>query len=88
MALRSSGLHGYGIRLTPKFSCKHAKTIATKPHPKSACQLQRSLDGRRELLELTTVIGLYRQDRARIRSGSVVTARRDRRAMPWRSGWP
>jgi hypothetical protein len=33
-----------GIRLTPKFSCKHATTIAAKPHPKSACQLQRSLD--------------------------------------------
>jgi hypothetical protein len=31
--------------LTPQFSCKHTTTIAAKPHPKSACQLQRSLDG-------------------------------------------
>jgi hypothetical protein len=30
-------------RLTPQFSCKHTTTIAAKPHPKSACQLQRSL---------------------------------------------
>jgi hypothetical protein len=29
--------------LTPKFSCKHTITIAAKPHPKSACQLQRLL---------------------------------------------
>ena len=29
------------------FSCKHATTIAAKPHPKSACQLQRWLDGTR-----------------------------------------
>jgi len=27
----------------PEFSCKHTITIAAKPHPKSACQLQRSL---------------------------------------------
>src|SRR2546423_15615094 len=33
------------VRLTPSFSCEHANTIAAKPHPKSACQLQRSLDG-------------------------------------------
>src|SRR6266576_1760956 len=26
------------VQLTPKFSCKHATTIAAKPHPKSACQ--------------------------------------------------
>src|SRR5450759_1949147 len=32
------------VHLTLKFSCKHATTIAAKPHPKSACQLQRSLD--------------------------------------------
>ena len=32
------------VHLTPKFSCKHTTTIAAKPHPKSACQLQRSLD--------------------------------------------
>ena len=31
--------------LTPKFSCKHTTTIAAKPHPKSACLLQRSLGG-------------------------------------------
>ena len=31
------------VRLTPKFSCKHTITFAAKPHPKSACQLQRSL---------------------------------------------
>jgi hypothetical protein len=30
-------------RLTPKFSCKHATTVAAKPHPKSACLLQRVL---------------------------------------------
>src|SRR5258705_4081899 len=35
---------GSSACLTPKFSCKHATTIAAKPHPKSACQLQRSLD--------------------------------------------
>jgi len=29
--------------LTPEFSCKHSIPIAAKPHPKSACQLQRSL---------------------------------------------
>jgi hypothetical protein len=33
--------------LTPYFSCEHVTTIAAKPHPKSACQLQRSLDGGR-----------------------------------------
>jgi hypothetical protein len=32
-------------RLTPEFSCKHSITVAAKPHPKSACQLQRSLGG-------------------------------------------
>jgi hypothetical protein len=31
--------------LTPWFSCKHSITIAAKPHPKSACHLQRSLGG-------------------------------------------
>jgi hypothetical protein len=31
--------------LTPWFSCKHTTTIAAKPHPKSACLLQRLLDG-------------------------------------------
>ncbi len=31
--------------LTPWFSCKHAITLAPKPHPKSACVLQRSLGG-------------------------------------------
>ena len=31
------------VRLTPKFSCKHTTTIAAKPHPKSAWQLQRVL---------------------------------------------
>ena len=31
------------VGLTPKFSCKHTITIAAKPHPKSACLLQRSL---------------------------------------------
>src|SRR4051812_20577725 len=31
------------VHLTPKFSCKHSITIAAKPHPKSACLLQRSL---------------------------------------------
>jgi hypothetical protein len=31
------------VGLTPQFSCKHTTTIAAKPHPKSACQLQRSL---------------------------------------------
>jgi hypothetical protein len=36
--------------LTPKFSCKHTITIAAKPHPKSACQLQRSLAGVRTLV--------------------------------------
>jgi hypothetical protein len=30
-------------RLTPWFSCKHSTTITAKPHPKSACLLQRSL---------------------------------------------
>jgi hypothetical protein len=34
------------VRLTPEFSRKHVTTIAAKPHPKSACQLQRSLGGR------------------------------------------
>src|SRR5689334_212156 len=34
------------VRLTPKFSCKHSITIVAKPHPKSACLLQRSLGGR------------------------------------------
>ena len=29
--------------LTPKFSCKHSITLAAKPHPKSAWQLQRLL---------------------------------------------
>jgi len=33
-----------GVQLTPLFSCKHVTTIAAKPHPKSACLLQRSLD--------------------------------------------
>ena len=32
-----------GSGLTPEFSCKHASNIAAKPHPKSACLLQRSL---------------------------------------------
>ena len=41
--IRRRKISGY---LTPKFSCKHATTIAAKPHPKSACQLQRSLYGR------------------------------------------
>jgi len=31
--------------LTPEFSYKHTTTIAARPHPKSACQLQHSLDG-------------------------------------------
>jgi len=31
--------------ITPYFSCKHTITIAAKPHPKSACQLQCSLSG-------------------------------------------
>jgi len=31
--------------ITPYFSCKHVTTIAAKPHPKSACQLQCSLGG-------------------------------------------
>ena len=29
--------------LTPTFSCKHTTIIATKSHPKSTCQRQRSL---------------------------------------------
>jgi len=33
--------------LTPYFSCEHTITLAAKPHPKSACQLQRSLGGPR-----------------------------------------
>jgi hypothetical protein len=36
-------LHPPGVGLTPEFSCNHTTTIAAKPHPKSACQLQRSL---------------------------------------------
>lgn len=41
--------HVIGMRvcncLTPQFSCKHSITLAAKPHPKSGCQLQRSLGG-------------------------------------------
>ena len=29
----------------PEFSCENTITIAAKPHPKSACPLQRSLGG-------------------------------------------
>src|SRR6185369_2627958 len=34
------------VRLTPQFSSKDVTTIAAKPYPKSACQLQRSLGTR------------------------------------------
>jgi len=40
-----STLEKVPICLTPKFSCQHTITIAAKPHPKSACLLQRSLGG-------------------------------------------
>jgi hypothetical protein len=36
------------VRVTPWFRCKHATTIAARPHQKSACQLQRSLRSRRK----------------------------------------
>jgi hypothetical protein len=42
--------------LTPKFSCKHTTTIAAKPHPKSACLLQRLLDRRRIDLGLAVFV--------------------------------
>jgi hypothetical protein len=32
------------VCLTPYFSCKHTITVAAKPHPKIAWQLQRLLD--------------------------------------------
>jgi len=48
MTARSSRIaspgNEFSVYLTPKFSCKHSITIAAKPHPKSACLLQRSLD--------------------------------------------
>ena len=43
---------------TPKLSCKHVTTIAAKPHPKSACLLQRSLGRLAHTLSNRLVVGV------------------------------
>ena len=55
------------VGLTPKFSCKHTFNIAAKPHPKSACQLQRSLDrGLDEDRNSQQVVGAHQRTRAHV----------------------
>ena len=44
------------VRLTPQFRCKHTITIAAKPHPKSACQLQLPLGS---VISIDAVLAQY-----------------------------
>jgi hypothetical protein len=50
------------VYLTPQFSCKHTIIIAAKPHPKSACLLQRSLDSTRG----SVATGPYHRDNSSV----------------------
>ena len=44
-----------GCHLTPWRSCKHTIIIATEPHPKSACLLQRSSGGRTQKIPMVAL---------------------------------